>query len=160
MLNIENDARVCFGIAQGIAPFDTGNLRYNAMKYEMTNRGFRIRYSMSEAFYIYFLEEGTRKLSEHAGFIEQITAPAIANYLYNKYESRDKFKTRKIQNYAINKFKQYNEEQIDYAEMPKRRLSRLNSSRSIDVDKMAKDNKWQSIKGAPVPDWKERDFVI
>ena len=83
--SITYDKEVALGLAQYIAPIDTGNLRYNAIKAENTNDGFVIKYSLQDAYYIYFLEEGTRKFQGHKGFIGGQTVPAIAGMLYAKY---------------------------------------------------------------------------
>lgn len=90
---INADRNVALGIAQYIAPMDSGNLRYNAIRSEPTNDGFRITYSLSDAYYIYFLEEGTRKFIGHKGFIGGQTVPAIAGYFYSKYQIKNTNRT-------------------------------------------------------------------
>lgn len=89
-LNIQNDMKVALGIAQYVAPIKTGNLRYNAINAENTSDGFRIRYSLSIAHYIYFLEEGTRKSISNQGFISNVTVPLIASFISSKYETENK----------------------------------------------------------------------
>lgn len=86
---IQSDMQVALGIAQYVAPIKSGNLRFNAIMAERTPDGFRIRYSLSQAFYIYFLEEGTRKSVSNQGFIGNITVPLIASFLSAKYEQKD-----------------------------------------------------------------------
>jgi len=71
----------CHNIARGIAPRRSGNLRNNAIK--ITNRsskGFTITYSATDAFYIKFVEEGTKN-QRAQGFIEK-TYLHLANYLH------------------------------------------------------------------------------
>jgi len=87
--SITYDMDICLGLAQYIAPMDTGNLRYNAIRKILRSNGFTIKYSLQDAFYIYFLEEGTRKFSGHKGFIGGQTVPAMAGYLHSKYGGKD-----------------------------------------------------------------------
>lgn len=82
---IRSEKEVCLGLARYYAPFDTGNLRYNAIKAYDTSDGFSIDYDLSSAFYTYFLEEGTRYSRRHQGFIANLTYPAIASYINAKY---------------------------------------------------------------------------
>ena len=70
-----------FRIAQWLAPFRTGNLRYNAMFLIMQPNGFDIMYSDRFAHYIDFLEEGTIRSHKHAGFITITTFWSIVDYL-------------------------------------------------------------------------------
>ena len=93
---ILEDKRVSMGIAKALSPFDTGNLRFNAIKSELTADGFRIRYSLGNAYYIYFLEEGTSKSTRHMGFIANRTVPMIASYLYSKYENPNQKKVNRF----------------------------------------------------------------
>ena len=95
--SISGDMQVSLGIAQYIAPMASGNMRYNAISSERTSDGFRITYSLQKAYYIYFQEEGTRKFTGNQGFIANQTVPAIANYLYQKYEARNKKQVSKWQ---------------------------------------------------------------
>ena len=51
----------CHNIAKGLAPIDSGNLRYNAIKIKnRTQNSFTLNYSLTDAYYIEFLEEGTK----------------------------------------------------------------------------------------------------
>ena len=94
---IHNDSIVSVGIAMAMSPYDTGNLRFNAIKRIAKPNGFTINYSLAEAYYIYFLEEGTQKSIIHQGFIANVTVPAIANYLFQKYEAQNKKQVTKWQ---------------------------------------------------------------
>lgn len=82
------DEFTCLNIAKGLSPFDTGNLRYNAIKSKPTNDGFVIIYSLQDAYYIRLLEEGITTM-KHYGFIANKTVPAIASYFAAKYQERD-----------------------------------------------------------------------
>lgn len=68
----------CFRIAQWLAPFRTGNLRYNAMFLIQQIDGFDIVYDDRYAHYVDYLEDGHGK---HHKFIENITFWALVNYL-------------------------------------------------------------------------------
>ena len=98
--SILGDMKVALGIAQYIAPMDSGNMRYNAISSERTNDGFRITYSLSKAYYIYFQEEGTRKFIGNQGFIANQTVPAIAAFLSAKYTHQDQKLTNHFLYYA------------------------------------------------------------
>ena len=82
------DEITCKGIAQALAPIDTGNLRFNAIKSRATQDGFAIVYSLQDAYYIRLLEEGITTM-RHFGFIANRTVPAIAGYLHAKYASKN-----------------------------------------------------------------------
>jgi hypothetical protein len=88
--DFNEDRNICLGIARSAAPYDTGNLRYNAIKSELVYNGFNIIYDLTEAFYIYFLEEGTKFTQRHIGFIQNNTVPLIQNFLSSKYNEDDK----------------------------------------------------------------------
>ncbi len=64
-----------------LAPYDTGNLRHNAIKILRRKNGFTIKYSAVDAYYIQFVEEGT-KTQKGQGFIEK-TYITLANYFAN-----------------------------------------------------------------------------
>ena len=85
--DIRKEKNFCLGMARSYAPFEYGNLRYNAISAHDTSDGFCINYSLSNAFYIYFQEEGTRYFSGNKGFIANMTLPAIASYLNAKYST-------------------------------------------------------------------------
>jgi hypothetical protein len=70
----------CLNIARDIAPFDTGNLRFNAIKLIQRPFGFTIEYLLHVAPYTLFLQRGTKKSSKHQGFIND-TAFAIGMYM-------------------------------------------------------------------------------
>lgn len=146
-----NDMRVAEGIAQAVAPFDTGNLKFNAIKSELTNDGFRIRYSLGSAYYIYFLEEGTRISTRHQGFIANKTVPLIASYISAKYEQQNK----KI----VNEFKHYSHlAKQDTMENKMLRQKRLEQSLRIDVEQMSYERGWEHNEEMEVfdPNFRER----
>jgi len=97
MPNISQDSFICLGIARGLAPYDTGNLRFNALNSFFTNNGFVINYSIADAYYIYYLEEAENR---HKGFIGLKTVPAVANYLFNRYVTHNSNNFQKYKNYA------------------------------------------------------------
>ena len=97
--NIAQDSFICLGIARGLAPYDTGNLRFNAVRSFMTNNGFTINYSVADAYYVFYLEESENR---HKGFIGQKTVPAVANYLFNKYVTHYSYNSRKYKDFAEN----------------------------------------------------------
>jgi len=84
-IDIIQDMKTCLGLARSVSPYKSGNVRFNAMSAYQTNDGFAIRYSLADAFYIYFLEEGTRYTTRHQGFIANRTVPLLASYLLSKY---------------------------------------------------------------------------
>ena len=83
--DINEDRNIALGLARAYAPYETGNLRYNAIYSELVQNGFNIVYDLGRAFYIYFQEEGTRYTSQNKGFIEMKTVPAIQGFLSAKY---------------------------------------------------------------------------
>jgi len=82
---IRSEKHTVLGLARFYAPFDTGNLRYNAITVGDIPDGIGLNYDLSSAFYIYFLEEGTKYTQQHQGFIANQTFPAIASYIQAKY---------------------------------------------------------------------------
>jgi len=99
-MEIINDMYVCKGIAKALSPFDTGNLRFNAIKANATNDGFRIVYSLQNAYYIRLLEEGISS-PRHIGFIANRTVPAIASYLHTIYSAKNQTKASNFKNLAL-----------------------------------------------------------
>jgi hypothetical protein len=77
--------RDCVTIAQSIAPFETGNLRFNAIRLIIQPFGFSIEYLLNVAPYILFLQRGTKFSDTHKGFIDD-TVNAIALYMRNKVQ--------------------------------------------------------------------------
>lgn len=135
--SIVYDMDISLGLAQYIAPMDSGNLRYNAIKKELRNNGFTIRYSLADAFYIYFLEEGTRKFSGHKGFIGGQTVPAIASFLFSKYNTRD-IKT-------LNHFRYFSQRGAkEVAQMSNSAELRQAHSLNQDIQAISAKNNWQS----------------
>ena len=69
-------------IAKGLAPYDTGNLRENAIKIrDRRFDRFTILYSASDAYYIKYVEEGTKQRKGQR-FIER-TFHILSNYITN-----------------------------------------------------------------------------
>ena len=89
-MDIIQDMNVCLGLARGVSPYKTGNVRFNAITSYRTDDGFAIKYSLANAYYIYFLEEGTRFTTRHQGFIANKTVPLLSEYMYTKYTIKDK----------------------------------------------------------------------
>ena len=83
------DKNVCLGLARSVSPYKTGNVRFNAMQAYITTNGFVINYSLADAYYIYFLEEGTKKSSKYKGFIGTRTVLLLSDYLFSKYKMID-----------------------------------------------------------------------
>ena len=81
---------VCLGLARSVSPYKTGNVRFNAINSYLTDDGFAIKYSLADAYYIYFLEEGTKFTTRHQGFIANKTVPLLSEYMYTKYTIKDK----------------------------------------------------------------------
>jgi len=135
--SINFDRNISLGIAQYLAPMDTGNLRYNAIRSELTNDGFRITYSLDSAYYIYFLEEGTRHFQGHMGFIGGQTVPAIAGFMHSKYELNDTSRTNHFVHYA-------NKGMNEVANMVMSADDRLKNSLNQDLRAMATQNNWYS----------------
>ena len=67
-------------LARDIAPKRTGNLAFNAISMRYLPNGFKIFYDGQKAFYLEFLQEGTKYSSEHKGFID-MTATAISAHI-------------------------------------------------------------------------------
>jgi len=86
---IRSEKHTVLGLARFYAPFDTGNLRYNAITVGDIPDGIGLNYDLSSAFYIYFLEEGTKYTTKHQGFIANQTVPAIASYIQAKFADGD-----------------------------------------------------------------------
>ena len=135
--SISYDMNVCLGLARIIAPMESGNLRYNAISAHLTQDGFVINYSLDKAFYVYFLEEGTKKFKGHMGFIGAQTAPAMASYLHSKYNTQDR---AKINHFIYYSNKGFNE--ID--RMTTDSDIRLKNSLMANVQAVATENNWQS----------------
>lgn len=154
MFDIESDMRVADGIAKMFAPMKTGNLRFNAIKSNITYNGFRIRYSLSDAYYIYFLEEGTKKMQMHVGFISNRTVPAIAYYLFSKYDEYNKKEVNKIK--RLSKNAQTN----DAYSLLYYRGERHKKSLGFDLETVSKQEKWEHDVNNEVFDtnWKRGDM--
>lgn len=86
---VKAEKNVILGIARAYAPFKYGNLRFNAIKAKDMKDGVKIVYSLDDAFYIYFQEEGTRFTQKNKGFIAFKTYPAIASYFYGKFQAQN-----------------------------------------------------------------------
>lgn len=133
--SIQEDMRVAEGIAMFIAPYDTGNLRFNAIKSQLTADGFRVKYSLADAFYIYFLEEGTRKTTRHKGFIANKTVPTIASYISAKHKQKS---PKLIRHFKMRSHLATIDTALDTRERDIRNMRSL----AVDVNKIAKDNQW------------------
>lgn len=136
--NIDADMRIALGIARFIAPIDTGNLRFNAISANRVEGGFQIKYSLQNAYYIYFLEEGTRKFQGHRAFIEGQTVPAIASFLSTKYEFNPK--NTDMMNHFMKFAAQGNNDTIGNT---LDRDKRFYNSFFKNVDEMASRENWQ-----------------
>jgi hypothetical protein len=152
-ITIHTDSIVSVGIAMALSPYDTGNLRFNAIKRVMRPQGFTINYSLDDAFYIYFLEEGTSKSLQHQGFIANRTVPAIANYLYQKYQAQNKTQTskwRRISREAANDI------DID----SEKRGIRHKQSLNLDLESVSQKENWRHNEFIEQFDkeWKRDDF--
>jgi len=150
---IHNDSIVSVGIAMAMSPYDTGNLRFNAIKRIAKPNGFIINYSLAEAYYIYFLEEGTSKSLQHQGFIANRTVPAISNYLYQKYEAQNKKQVTKWQSISR---EAANDIDID----SEKRSVRNKRSLNVDLESVSQQKKWQHNEFIEQYDkeWKRDDF--
>ena len=150
---IHNDSIVSVGIAMAMSPYDTGNLRFNAIKRIAKPNGFIINYSLAEAFYIYFLEEGTSKSIQHQGFIANRTVPAIANYLFQKYEVQNKKQVSKWQKISR---EAANDIDID----SEKRSIRNRQSLNVDLESVSQQHKWRHNEFIEQYDkeWKRDDF--
>ena len=158
-VNIFNDMKVAYGIAIRFSPYDTGNLRLNAIKTIIRPDGFTIRYSLDDAFYIYFLEEGTKYTKKHMGFIANKTVPAIANYLFYRYSvaKNDKI-TRQWQRFSRQGVRSLLQHYEGYDEkLEKRHLGSL----VFDLAKVSKEQQWQHNPNIEVydPYWRRSDFL-
>jgi hypothetical protein len=133
---LRDEKEICLGIARYYAPFETGNLRYNAIKAYDTSDGFSIDYDLSSAFYTYFLEEGTRYSTRHQGFIANLTYPAIASYINAKYADYNEDLINYYQdNSAQGNYDVYNKEQNRYGNyMLVAREERLLQSKLLDIE--------------------------
>jgi hypothetical protein len=133
---IEKDMNIAEGIAKFMSPFKTGNLRYNAISSKRTDDGFSIDYSLANAHYIYFLEEGTSKSTRHVGFIANKTVPTIASYISAKYETQDKKIIRHFEHYSNKGLDTNIPSWTDFE-------NKMYSESKINVDEMAASNKWE-----------------
>jgi hypothetical protein len=99
-INYNDDRNIALGIARSFSAYETGNLRYNAIKSELVHNGFNIIYDLNEAFYIYFLEEGTRYTTKNVGFIGDKTVPTIKMFLQSKYNGDNPILVMGIESFA------------------------------------------------------------
>ena len=134
--DVLEDMKVAEGIAKALSPFDTGNLRFNAIKSSLTNDGFRVVYSLADAYYIYFLEEGTQKSTMHQGFIANRTVPTIASFISAKYKQRKKSIVSDFKNKSL---LAYEDRNYNWIEREQRNLY----SKNINLDKLARENEWE-----------------
>lgn len=134
---INHDARVCLGLARFIAPKDTGNLAYNAIESHPMHFGFRIKYSLAAAHYIYFLEEGTRVSTTHVGFIANETVPTLSAYLYAAHATQNK----RMQS-AFKHAAKIGEQDVSIGDTQARQ-ERHRYNLGLDVEAIAQKNNWK-----------------
>lgn len=125
------DKNVCLGLARDVAPEETGNVKFNAMRAITTPDGFAIVYSLADAFYIYFLEEGTRYSTKHVGFIANRTVPLLAEYLFSKYDTKDKQAVMQFENRSM--YGNFDNGQLYGGDYLRRRDERNLQSRLLDM---------------------------
>lgn len=151
--DIRSDERACLGIARAESPFKTGNVRYNATKSAPTNDGFVITHSIADAFYIYFLQEGTRYTQKHKNYIGNI-ALSIAEYLNAKYVAENEAQVGNFKQIAkrgnYDYYKRY-----DIQPFMERRERQHYESRLVDMvnyGHMSNEYGWESTAENIVPD--------
>jgi hypothetical protein len=156
MFDISVDARTALGIARFYSPIDTGNAKFNATNKFMTSKGFKINYSLADAYYIYFLEEGTKKTTQHLGYISNRTVPAIANFIKIKYVFRDRNRKKKYQGMALNG----NLDRTTGVGLEQRK-SRHEQSLNYDLEKQSLANQWEHNKDIEnkTDDWERVDYI-
>jgi hypothetical protein len=141
-VNVVNDMNTALGLARSVAPFKTGNLRYNSISAYLTDDGWAVQYSLQNAFYIYFQEEGTRFTTRNQGFIANKTVPLISNFLYSKYATKNMGEVESYNQQATfgnqDIFSKTNNEP-----MLEERLNRYLFSNFLDLDKISKGYEWQ-----------------
>ena len=149
-VNAVNDMNTALGLARSVAPFKTGNLRYNGISAYLTDDGWAIQYSLQNAFYIYFQEEGTRFTTRNQGFIANKTVPLISNYMFSKYTEQNFGEVEKFNQQATfgnqDIFSQTNNEP-----MLEERLNRYVFSNYLDLDKISKGYEWQHNQNYEMP---------
>jgi hypothetical protein len=83
---LKNECRV---IARSLAPFDTGNLRYNAIIAYNTPTGFALVSRFTVAFYGNILDEyGVRGGDKHKGWWSSGVYLAVSNYIHSSLNNR------------------------------------------------------------------------
>jgi hypothetical protein len=76
-------------IAQSVAPFDTGNLRYNAIRAYQTPTGFRIAMLYTAAFYGAILNEyGVRGGDTHKGWWSTNVYTKVSTFIHSSLNNR------------------------------------------------------------------------
>lgn len=140
-IDLNEDRNIALGIAREVSPYETGNLRYNSIKSELVQNGFNIIYDLNSAFYIYFLEEGTKYTQKHKGFIEYGTVPLIAGFLRAKYND-DREQLHRYKMVAREGYKDIptmkGQEKILFE-----RGQRLQSSLNVNIEGVARQYDWQ-----------------
>ena len=85
-VQLMNESKV---IAQNLAPFDTGNLRYNAIRAYPTPTGFRIVSLFTAAFYGAILDtHGVRGGDKHKGWWSTGVYTAVSTYINASLNNR------------------------------------------------------------------------
>jgi hypothetical protein len=116
-------------IARAMSPEDTGNVKYNAIHLRnVTNKGWTIAYSTSDAYYLVYLEDDAN--NKHAGFIKN-TAEVIAGYIAYRVAGRKK--SSLIRERDIEKFTQdYLSNVVDTSRREQRNLNSIRLSKGLD----------------------------
>ena len=94
LINLINRAKI---IAQNNSPFDTGNLRFNAITAQRLGNGGRVRINGRDAYYAQFLQEGRGYSNKHAGFVDLIRSEIesmILNYFTKSIRGRGRYRLK------------------------------------------------------------------
>jgi hypothetical protein len=149
-MDIQDDRIVCLGISRSVAPMKSGNLRYNAMSSYLTSDGWCIEYSLGKAFYIYFLEHGTRQSVKWKDFIGVTTVTLLSEYMYSKYANNDIKQTAEF--VSMGEFGNFDSlKSSGNMKMLTLREERAYNSFSTNVMKMGIENKWEQSEAHEVP---------
>lgn len=152
------DLATCLGISRALSPFDTGNLRFNAIKGMETEDGFKIIYSLQDAYYIRLLEEGISSM-KHYGFIANRTVPAIASYLYSKYSSKNEARTARFKDLSLQGNTYIDSDDIVSSWDRATRQERHRESLGADVSRMFAGEEHQDWYEQFEPNFANKDFL-
>ncbi len=84
-------------IARNNSPYETGNLKFNAIKKRRVNKGGLVRIDGRDAYYAQFLQEGRGYSDIHQGFVDLIRSEIeamIIDYFTNTTRGRSRYKLR------------------------------------------------------------------